>query len=186
MEVTDTLYVTHREEWRRWLITNFEHATEIWLVFYRKETGRASIRYNDAVEEALCFGWIDSIRKTLGPERYAQRFTPRTPGSAYSQTNKERLARLIEQGRVAPEVLRSLEGFRADEFAYPPDIVAALRSNGTAWTNFQRFSVPYRRIRVAFVDAARGRPEEFEKRLKYLVRMTERGKQYGYGIEEYY
>lgn len=186
MRVTDTLYVTTREAWRTWLEAHHTSAGEIWLVSYRTATGQPSLPYNDAVEEALCFGWIDSIRKSLDDERYAQRFTPRKPGSPYSQPNKERLRKLIERGQVMPEVTVAVTDILAEPFEYSADVIDALRANETAWEHFQRYSEAYRRIRVAFVNAARDRPSEFEKRLRHLVRMTERDRQYGYGIEAYY
>jgi uncharacterized protein YdeI (YjbR/CyaY-like superfamily) len=138
------------------------------------------------VEEALCFGWIDSTVKNLDQDRYAQRYTPRRPRSGFSQTNKERLRRLIEQGRVMPEVQAGLGDAGLEMFEYPPDIMAALRSNEQAWENFQTYSGSYQRIRIAYVDGARNRPGEYEKRLEHLIRMTEQDKQFGYGIEEYY
>ena len=92
MDETRRLYVTSRENWRGWLQENHWSETEIWLVYYRKQTGKPRIAYNDSVEEALCFGWIDSKVRTLDAERYAQRFTPRNPRTGYSQTNKERLS----------------------------------------------------------------------------------------------
>jgi uncharacterized protein YdeI (YjbR/CyaY-like superfamily) len=149
-------------------------------------TGKPNIPYNEAVEEALCFGWIDSIRKNLDQERYVHRFTPRKPESGYSQTNKERLKKLVEQGKVMPEVLASIGEIRAEDFEYPEDIMDALQANELAWQNFQSYSGSYQRIRVAFIDSARNRPEEFEKRLKHFIKMTEQDKQYGYGIEQFY
>ena len=77
MDITETLYVTNRDDWRKWLAEHYSSSTEIWLVYYRRQTGKPRIPYNDAVEEALCFGWIDSITKNLDQERYAQRFTQR-------------------------------------------------------------------------------------------------------------
>ncbi len=186
MNISDTLYAADRKEWRQWLNENYRIANEIWLVYYRKHTGVPRIPYNHAVEEALCFGWIDSITKTIDQDRYSERFTPRNPRSTYSQTNKERLRRLIEQGKVVSEVLATVSDVVEEEFEFPPDIEAALRANEQAWHNFQKYSGPYQRIRIAFVDVARKRPGEFEKRLKHLIQMTEQDKQYGFGIEEYY
>jgi uncharacterized protein YdeI (YjbR/CyaY-like superfamily) len=186
MNKSNTLYVANREEWRQWLKENYTTATEIWLVYPRKHTGVPRISYNDAVEEALCFGWIDSNTKAIDQDRYAQRLTPRNPRSKYSQTNKERLRRLIEQGKVVPEVMTTVRDVVAEEFMFPPDIRAALQANAQAWDNFQRYSGPYQRIRVAYVDAARKRPAEFEKRLQYLIHMTEQDRQFGFGIEAYY
>jgi uncharacterized protein YdeI (YjbR/CyaY-like superfamily) len=155
-------------------------------VYYRRQTGKPRIPYNDAVEEALCFGWIDSITKGLDQERYAQRFTPRRSKSAFSQTNKERLKRLIKQGKVMPEVLNSLGDTDLEEFEYPADIMAAIRENDQAWRNFQRYSGSYQRIRIAYVDGSRNRPGEYEKRLEHLITMTEQDKQFGFGIKDYY
>ncbi len=186
MQITKTLYVPGRGEWRDWLKEHYQSEAEIWLVFYRVETGNPNIPYNVAVEEALCFGWIDSIRKGLDQERYVHRFTPRKPESGYSQTNKERLKKLVEQGKVMPEVLASIGEIRAEDFEYPEDIMDALQANEKAWQNFQSYSGSYQRIRVAFIDSARNRPEEFEKRLKHFIKMTEQDKQYGYGIEQFY
>lgn len=186
MDVTQTLYVTNRDDWRNWLEEHYRSESEIWLVYYRKPTGKPRIPYNDAVEEALCFAWIDSNVKNLDEERYAQRFTPRRPKSTFSQTNKERLKRLIEQGKVVPEVLASLDDVGLADFAYPPDIMAAIRENEQAWRNLQRYSGSYQRIRIAYIDGARDRPGEYKKRLEHFISMTEQDKQFGFGIEEYY
>jgi uncharacterized protein YdeI (YjbR/CyaY-like superfamily) len=186
MNESDRLFVANREEWRQWLIENYRTANEIWLVYPRKHTGIPRIPYNDAVEEALCFGWIDSINKSIDEDHYSQRFTPRNPRSKYSQTNKERLRRLIEEGQVMPAVLSTIGDVVAERFQFPADIEAALRANEQAWENFQRYSGSYQRIRIAYVDVSRKRPEEYEKRLQNLIRMTEQDKQFGFGIEEYY
>jgi uncharacterized protein YdeI (YjbR/CyaY-like superfamily) len=186
MDITNTLYVANRDDWRQWLKENYQTADEIWLVSFRKHTGTPSIPYSHAVEEALCFGWIDSVRKSIDQERFAQRFTPRNPRSGYSQTNKERLKRLIEQGKVMPDVLASIGDVAPEEYEFPLDVMAVLQANTQAWENFQRYSGPYQRIRIAFIDSARKRPGEFEKRLKHFIQMTKQDKQFGYGIEEFY
>ncbi len=186
MDVTETLYVPNREEWRDWLEEHYKSASEIWLVSYLKKTGKPSVPYNDAVEEALCFGWIDSIIKKLDEERYAQRYTPRKAKSGYSQTNKERLKKLIGQGKVMPEVVAGVDKIGLEDFEYPADIMAALQENEQAWENFQRYSGSYQRIRIAYIDVARDRSGEYEKRLAHLIKMTAQDKQFGRGIEGYY
>ena len=186
MEIGKTLTVTTREAWRAWLAQNYRIEPEIWLVYYRKDSGKPRIGYNDAVEEALCFGWIDSIIKKLDETRSAQRFSPRRARSGYSQTNIERLRRMVGQGKVMPEVQEGLGDLLEQEYVYPADIMAALQANEAAWRNFQSYSGAYRRIRVAYVDTGRGRPGEFEKRLANLVKKTAAGKQFGFGIESYY
>ena len=99
-----TFYTSEREIWREWLAENFETESEIWLVFPMKESGDKSLLYNDAVEEALCFGWIDSTIKHIDPTHRAQRFTPRKKGSPYSRPNIERLIWLEERGMIHPSV----------------------------------------------------------------------------------
>jgi len=181
------LYVTNRDEWRNWLKKHYRSEREVWLVYYKKHTGKPRIPYNDAVEEALCFGWIDNTVKSIDEDRYAQRFSVRNPKTPYSQANKERLRNLIKQGKVVEEVLATLGSLAEEQFEIPSDILEAIRANDKAWENFQRLSEPYIRVRIAFIDAARKRPEEFKKRLKYFIEMTEKNKQFGFGgIEKYY
>jgi len=187
MEIKQTLHVTDRKAWRDWLKKHNKTETEIWLVYYKKSTGKPRIAYNDAVEEALCFGWIDSIAKRLDDERTAQRFSPRRPKSGYSQANKERLRMLIEQGKVMKDVLATLGDVVEENFEIPKDILKAIQANKAAWENFQNFSEAYKRIRIAFIAGARNRPAEFEKRLRYFIKMTEQNKQYGFGgIEKHF
>jgi uncharacterized protein YdeI (YjbR/CyaY-like superfamily) len=182
------LHVVNRREWRAWLKRHYRSEKEIWLVYFKKHTGKPRITYNDAVEEALCFGWIDSTVKSIDQDSYAQRFSVRNPKSSYSQANKERLRSLIKQGKVMKEVLASLGDLAEHEpFEVPPDILRALKANQDAWRHFQGFSPSYIRIRIAFIDGARRRPEEFQKRLRHFIRMTEKDKQYGFGgIDEHY
>ena len=180
------LYVADRQSWRNWLTENYQTAVEIWLIYPRKHSSLPRIPYNDAVEEALCFGWIDSITKTVDEDRYSQRFTPRKPRSNYSQTNRERLRHLIAQNKVMPEIMSQVEAVLAEPFVFPEDIKAALQANEQAWQNFNSYSGSYQRIRVAYVDTARKRPEEFKKRLNNLIKKCEQNKQFGFGIESYY
>jgi uncharacterized protein YdeI (YjbR/CyaY-like superfamily) len=181
------LHLTDRREWRDWLEEHWKSEAEVWLVYAKRHTGRPRIAYNDAVEEALCFGWIDSIVRTVDDERFAQRFSVRKPGRPYSQANKERLRALIEQGKVMDEVLATLGDLVHEEFTVPPDILAAVRADPEAWRHFQSLSPPYVRIRVAFIDTARDRPEEFRKRLAHFINMTAKNKRFGFGgIEKYY
>ena len=187
MEITQTLYVTNPKEWREWLKAHYKTEDEIWLVYYKKETGKPRIEYNDAVEQALCFGWIDSTVRSLDEERTVQRFSPRKPKSSYSQANIERLRRLVAQGKVMKEVVESLGDILEQEFVFPKDILKAIKADKQAWENYQKYSEPYKRIRVAYIEGARKRPEEFKKRLNYFIKMTRENKQIGFGgIEKYY
>src|SRR5512138_3759615 len=119
MEITKTLHVVDRKDWRAWLRRHYKTEKEIWLVYYKKETGKPRILYNDAVEEALCFGWIDSIIKSLDKERTVQRFSPRKPNSAYSPANKERLRKLLKQRKVIKEVRDTLGNLLEEKFEIP-------------------------------------------------------------------
>lgn len=181
------LHVTDRRDWRRWLGENHATARDIWLVSWRTHTGKPRISYNDAVEEALCFGWIDSTQRGLDEDRVAQRFSPRRPGSSYSQINKERLRVLVAKGLVVPEVVARLPDLGPERFVVPADVRRAIRADQHAWANFQRLPDRYVRIRVGYIEGARDRPEEFRKRLDHFVRMTAADKRFGYGgIEGYF
>ena len=184
----DTFRTSERAAWRRYLAEHFETEEEVWFVFPNKETGEQSLSYNDAVEEALCFGWIDSTNRRLDEQHCIRRFSPRKKGSAYSQPNIERLKWLEAQGLIHPKIRESVLPVIQAPFVFPEDILAALREDETVWKNYQQFSAPYQRIRVAYIEAARNRPEEFQKRLKSFLEKTRRNKLImGYGgIEKYY
>jgi len=108
MEIGETLYVTTREQFRAWLEKDHASKKEIWLINYKKATGRPSIPYVDAVEEAICFGWIDGLEKSMDAERYALRFSPRRPKSNWTETNKERARRMIAEGKMEKAGLAAL------------------------------------------------------------------------------
>ena len=184
----ETFYTAERSEWRAWLEEHFETAPEVWFVFPVKRAGEDGLSYNDAVEEALCFGWIDSTNMHLDETHCMRRFTPRRAGSPYSQPNIERLIWLDERGLIHPKVHGDVLPIISAPFAFPPDIMEALQTDETVWANYQRFSEPYKRIRVAYIDAARNRPEEFAKRLGNFMAKTRQGKLIsGYGgVDKYY
>jgi uncharacterized protein YdeI (YjbR/CyaY-like superfamily) len=158
MNISQTLYVINRKDWRNWLKKNYKTEKDIWLVYPRKATGKPRIEYNDAVEEALCFGWIDSLVKKFDEESTVQRFSPRKPKAKYSQANIERLRDLVAKKKVVKEVADTLGDVLNQKFVIPPDILKAIQKNTKAWKNFQKFSDPYKRIRIAFIDGARHRP----------------------------
>ena len=184
----ELFYTSDRNEWRAYLAARFETAQEIWFVFPTNASGEKCLPYNDAVEEALCFGWIDGRAGTLDENHHIRRFTPRRPGSGYSQPNIERLRWLDERGMLHPKVRESVLPVIEAPFVYPPDILDELRRDGTVWENYERFSEPYKRIRIAYIEAARKRPEEFRKRLNSFLEHTRRNKLIrGYGgVEKYY
>lgn len=112
MQIGETLYVTDRDDFRKWLIENHQTKKEIWLIQYKKATKKPSIDYVEAVEEAICFGWIDNIEKGMDSECFALRFSPRRPKSNWTNTNKDRARRMIAEGRMSP----------AGRAILPPDV----------------------------------------------------------------
>jgi uncharacterized protein YdeI (YjbR/CyaY-like superfamily) len=179
MKLGQTLYLTDRKAWRAWLKKNHTHEREIWLVYYKKHSGQPRIPYNDAVEEALCYGWIDSTIKPLDADRTAQRFSPRRPKSFLSETNKERARRLIKAGRMTRFGLTKIQAQLDEKFILATDIIAELKKDTVTWKNFNSFSESYQRIRVGWIDASRHRPEIFRQRLRYFLKMTARNKRFG-------
>ena len=176
-----TLHVTTRAQWRRWLERHHETEREIWLVSYRTHTGRSRISYNDAVEEALCFGWIDSNQKGIDEDRVAQRYTPRRKGGGLSEMNKQRVRRLVAEGSMTPAGLAKIgDALKVEPLVLAKDVERALRHDRATWRNFAAFPESYRRVRVAYVEAGRRRPGEFEKRLRHLVDMTAKNKRFGF------
>ncbi len=155
-------------------------------MYWRKSSGRARIAYDDAVEEALCFGWIDSTVKAVDAARTAQRFSPRRAGSSVSEANRQRLRKLVKTGRMRAAGLAAVEGrFDPSDPEEPlelqQDVEEALRADEAAWRNFSSFSEEYRRLRVAYVEAGRRHGSlEFRKRLANLVRKSAAGKMFGF------
>ena len=185
MELGKTLYVTARKQWRSWLMKNHNKEKEIWLVYYRKSSGKKRIPYNDAVEEALCFGWIDSTMKGIDEESFAQRFSPRRKNSKLSELNKERIRLMIKENKMTEAGLAAVghvfdkEADHLQSFVIPKDILKALKADKLVWENFSNFSASYQRVRISWIDDARSRQEMFSKRLAYFIKMTAKNKQYG-------
>jgi uncharacterized protein YdeI (YjbR/CyaY-like superfamily) len=187
MEITGTLYLKDRNAWRSWLKKNHATEKEIWLIYFKKNSGKKRIPYNDAVEEALCYGWIDSTVKLFDNESYVQRFCPRRKNSKLSEMNKERVKRLIAAGEMTKSGLDSIQHHfdrhpgkpKLKDFKIPDDILKILKSDSGVWKNFKKFPLFYQHIRIGYIDGARNRPEEFEKRLKYFIKMTAQNKKFG-------
>ena len=182
------VYFSTREEWREWLNNNFKQEKEVWFVFPTIDSDEVGVSYNDAVEEALCFGWIDGVAGTLDATHQLRRFTPRRKGSPYSQLNIERLIHLDSQNMIHPEIRESIRKVISKPFVFPKDIIKTIQKDKEVWNNYQGFSESYKRIRIAYIDAARKRPEEFKKRLANFIKKTKENKiitGYG-GTDKYY
>ena len=128
-EEKKTVFYRDRKKWRKWLSDHFESEKEIWLVFPLKSSNEEGISYNDAVEEALCFGWIDGRTGTLDDKYLLRRFTPRRKGSSYSQPNIERLIEMDRQNLIHPEIRKSIMHVIRKRFVYTDDIIDALRED---------------------------------------------------------
>ena len=179
MNVGKTLVVKNREEWRNWLLKNHAKEKEIWFVHYRKNSGKWTISYDEALEEALCFGWIDSTVKKVDDEARAQRYTPRRIGSPISEMNKERVRRLIRQGKMTEVGLAKIKKFMEEKFVMPDDILKAIKEDKETYENFRKFPQYYKVIRIDFIKGARNRPDEFRRRLGNFLKQTKLNKKFG-------
>ena len=187
MELRTTLYVTTREEWRAWLAKHGESETEVWLIFYKKRSGRPRIAYDHAVEEALCFGWIDSIVKRLDDERFAQKFSPRRDGSRWSALNLQRVRKLVAEGRMTDaglakvgRVIREKPRARpgAEDTTIPRAVKQALMANATAWKNFQSLTASRRSAYIRLILDAK-KAETRERRVREAIALLEQNKKLG-------
>ena len=178
------LFFTTREEWHEWLDKNHSSQNETWLVYYKKASGKPRISYGDALEEALCYGWIDGKIKKVNEEYYIQRFTPRRRGSRWSQTNIEKVKKLINEGRMMGAGLKAFEEIRdkphlvyntrtRGELVIPPDLIAELNKNSIASDNFGRFPGSARQLYIRWLEDAK-RPETRQRRIVKIVGFAEK------------
>jgi uncharacterized protein YdeI (YjbR/CyaY-like superfamily) len=185
----DTFFATDRRTWRAWLRKNGRRTSEIWLVFYKKHTGERCVSYDAAVEEALCWGWIDGKLRRIDDRKHMVRFTPRRPGSIWSEANKARVRRMIRQGKMTRAGLALVEDAKksgqwqrasaretADE--PPPDLKRALARNRKARENFEAFAPSYRKMYVAWVLDAK-REETRKRRIAKVVERSAQNKKPG-------
>jgi uncharacterized protein YdeI (YjbR/CyaY-like superfamily) len=183
------LYVADRGRWRDWLSKN--HGTEagVWLVFYKKETSRPTIAYEVAVEEALCFGWIDSIIKNVDAARYARKFTPRSDKSKWSPLNKKRASKMIKEGRMTKIGLAKIETAKKTglwdkddrpqiSLDVPPEFAKALACNKKAKESFDTLAPSYRKHYIAWISIAK-RPETTKRRIEESIGLLEKGQKLG-------
>jgi uncharacterized protein YdeI (YjbR/CyaY-like superfamily) len=172
------------EQWRKWLAEHHDCESDVWLVFYKRHTGRKSIAYEDAVDEALCFGWIDSLIKRLDDDRYARKFTPRNADSKWSTLNRRRYAALQQSGRLMPAGVarpptdRDGDAPRLPSSGVPKHIADALKRHPVAWSFFQRLAPSHQRQYMVWINSAK-RPETRLKRLNEAIRKLKSGKKPG-------
>jgi uncharacterized protein YdeI (YjbR/CyaY-like superfamily) len=183
------LHVTNIAEWRAWLKRNHDVEKEVWLVFYKKHTGKPNISYDDAVGEALCFGWIDSIIKRIDEDRFARKFTPRKINSKWSKLNKDRAERMIREGRMTkPGLVQINEAKKSGkwfakvlptkEIEVPQFMRQALAANQKALRNFGNLAKSYKRQYIGWVMSAK-KEDTKRKRLAEVVEHLENNKKLG-------
>jgi uncharacterized protein YdeI (YjbR/CyaY-like superfamily) len=184
------LYFETREEWRQWLAANHDKETEVWLVYYKKETGKPSIPYGASVEEALCYGWVDSLIKKLDEERFTRKFTPRKEQSNWSKSNIKRVGRMIAAGQMTEHGLRLVEAAKESgrwdnpvqapkmDFEMPAELRTALKENPKAQQGYETLTPSQQKRYITWIAIAK-RPETRQKRTAEAIKMLERGEQLG-------
>jgi uncharacterized protein YdeI (YjbR/CyaY-like superfamily) len=184
----ELLALDDRDTWRAWLAQNHATAQGVWVVSMRKQTGKSRLDYDALVEEALCFGWVDSRQQPLDGERLMQLVTPRRPGSAWARSNKQRVARLERDGAMAPAGRRCVEAAKADgswsrydaaeALEIPDDLAAALAANADAARNFAGFTDARKRAILRWLIDAK-RSETRGKRVEETVRLAAKNERAG-------
>ena len=190
MKIDKTLHAASRAEWRAWLEKHHASETELWLVFYKKHTGQPCIAYDEAVEEALCFGWIDGVLQRIDDETYARRFSPRRDGSNWSALNKRRAMNMVQQGKMTKggaaklsfsdfddDYGKTLER-KAEDVIIPEYFEQALTSNQQARGNFRKLAPSYRRRYLLWIADART-DETRNKRVAEAIRLLEHNRKLG-------
>jgi uncharacterized protein YdeI (YjbR/CyaY-like superfamily) len=188
MRLSRTLLVTDQAAWRAWLRKNHATTKEVWLIHHRKSSGKPVLPYEQAVREALCFGWIDSLVQRIDDGKYARKFTPRQMESTWSALNRKRVAQLVEEGRMTKAGLEKLtfspyhekhqELARQSALRPPQYMEVALKADAKAWAYFSAMAPSYRRLYVKWVTEAK-RSETKARRLKTAVRLLAQNRKLG-------
>jgi uncharacterized protein YdeI (YjbR/CyaY-like superfamily) len=183
------VYVKTRKEWRDWLLRNHAKSTGIWLVFYKKERGKPTLEYGEAVEEALCFGWIDSTIKRLDDEKYVRKLTPRKADSRWSELNKKRAAKLKKRGLMTKAGILRVEEAKASglwdqpnrpqiSLDIPAELEDTLAKNNRAKRFFDQLAPSYQKQFIGWIAVAK-RQATRERRLKESIALLEKGEKLG-------
>jgi uncharacterized protein YdeI (YjbR/CyaY-like superfamily) len=192
MIISRTLEVTDRAAWRAWLAEHASTDTEIWLVYFKKYTGKPGISYIDSLEEALCFGWVDSLIQKIDEEKYARKFTPRKIRSAWSEINKHLVAKLVREGQMTAAGLARVDFPLPDagapkppppELPIPDWLETALKASPVAWENYQKLPPSHRHRYIAWITDAR-REQTRQKRIGEAITLLEGNKRLGIGPGE--
>ena len=188
MKITKSFTPRNQNDWRKWLEKNHRREHEVWLVYFKPASGKSNIDYETSVEEALCFGWIDSIIQKIDDEKYARKFNPRRMESKWSETNKRRMLKVIHEGRMTEAGMAKVtfDAGKVDvskpktkqpkpPVEIPEKIERALRSRPKVWEAFQKVTPSLRRNYILWLSDAK-KPETFERRLKLLIKDLMTGK----------
>ena len=183
------IYVKNRDEWRNWLSKHHDVSNGIWLVCYKKQTGKSTIEYDEVVEEALCFGWIDSIIKRVDDDRYLRKITPRKSNSRWSESNKNRITKLKKQGLMTETGISKVKETKASGLWNKPDLrqfslviprefTSAMAKNRKARKFFDQLAPSYQKQFIGWITAAK-RQETKDRRVRKSIALLEQGNKLG-------
>jgi uncharacterized protein YdeI (YjbR/CyaY-like superfamily) len=184
MKYTDGIemyYAKDKATWRKWLEKNSKKTKAVWLVYYKKGSGKTRVSYSDAVDEALCFGWIDSKPNKIDEDKYIQFFTARNPKSKWSKVNKAKVDRLIKEGKMMPEGLAVIDGAKqngawdalneVEELTIPEDLLIGFKKEKKAYDHFLAFPKSSKKIILQWISEAK-QPETRSKRIAESIRLA--------------
>ena len=183
-------YFETNNDWENWLESNYDKETELWFVYYKKHANKPGVNYEDSVKIALCYGWIDSLIKKLDEDSFARKFNPRKENSVWSESNKQRIAELIEAGKMKPAGLKLVEAARQNgnwdkiitppkiDLSVPEDFEKALKNHPEATTYFDTLTKPHKKEFLMWIKTAK-RTETREKRINESIKMLLEKKQLG-------
>jgi len=180
----NTIFCKNRDEWRSWLEKNHKTESEIWLIYLKKHTKKETVSYNDAVEQALCFGWIDSLVKSIDQNSYMQKYTPRKSNSVWSLANKKRVEKMITEGKMTPAGMEKVKTAKKSgwwdkayssktEFKIPDELINALKENPIAFKNFNNFPPSARNNYIGYIISAK-KEDTIKRRIAFVVERSEK------------
>jgi uncharacterized protein YdeI (YjbR/CyaY-like superfamily) len=181
------IFFPNRVEWRTWLSENHDKSKGVWLLFFKKESGKTTMTYEEAVEEALCFGWIDGTIKNLDQERYVRKIMPRTNFKNWSPSNKKRIEKLVENGKMTEIGLSKIGDYsktrkviwsedRKDRpllLSFTPEMIEILKQNPVAYSNYKNLAASHQKRYILWVMSAK-QEETRQKRMKEAIPLLEK------------
>ena len=187
MEMTKITSAANRSEWRAWLEQHHATEKEVWLVYFKKGCSKPSVTYPESLEEALCFGWIDSLIQKIDAEKYARKFNPRRVGSKWSELNKHLVAKLVREGRMTAAGLATLDFSlpeadgprpKRPELPLPDWLRTGLMVSPTAWQNFTSLPPSHKREYIGWLSDAK-KEETRQRRIQEAIRLLEKNERLG-------